>query len=101
MDTPSTPSPTSPAAPAKITEYSKYCAICTPLGIDHPEKFAMSSDWDKEKDNTKEKDEKQPQTSPKFFKVLTKILQLPKPYITQYFNSMTSNTPIIYTQKEK
>ena len=57
MNTPSTPSSTSPVAPTEITEHSKYCAICTPLGRDCPEKFAVSSDWDEE-DNNKEKDQK-------------------------------------------
>ena len=101
MNTPSTPTPTSPAIPAKITEHSKYCAICTPLGKDCPEKIAMSSDWDEEEGNTKEKDQEQPHASPNFCKTLTKTLQPPKPYVTRYFDSMTRNTLIIYTSKEK
>ena len=103
MDTPSTPSPPSLAAPIKITKHSKYCTICTPLGRICPKEFAMSSDWNEDDDQAKdkEKDQKQLQTSPKFFETLTKTLQPPKLYITQYFDSMTSNAPLIYTPKEK
>ena len=61
----------------------------------------MSSDWDEEEDQAKDKDQKQPQTSPSFFTMMTKPLQPPKPYITIYFNNMTSKTSITYTPKEK
>ena len=33
--------------------------------------------------------------------MLTWTLQLPKPYITKYFDSMTNDTPIIYILKER
>ena len=102
MEALSSPSPTSHAAPAKITEHSKYSGICTRLGKICPEGFAMSSDWDEDDQaKDKEKDQKQPQTSPSFVTMMTKTLQPPKPYISKYFESMTSKTPIINTSKEK
>ena len=61
----------------------------------------MSSDWDEEDDQVKDKDQKQQQMSPSFFTMTTKTLQPPKPYITEYFDSMTSKTPVINTPKEK
>ena len=52
--------PTSPAAPAKVTEHSTYCAICTPLCKICLEEFAVSSDWDEDKDDqAKDKDKRQ------------------------------------------
>ena len=101
-DTPSTTSSTSPAAPTKITEHSKYCVICTILGKICSEEFAMSSDWDEEKEKPGQRhDQKQPQTNPSFSMTKTKTLQSAKPYITKYIDSMTSKTPIMYIPKEK
>ena len=100
------PSATFPAAPAKITEHSKYCAICTPLGKICPEDCAMSSDWaEDEEDQTKHKDkdnnQNQSQTSPSFSIAMIITLKPPKPFITKCFNSISSETPIVYTMKEK
>ena len=100
MDTHSISSPISPAAPVKISEHSKYCAICTPLGKICLEEFAMSLDWDEdEEDQTKNKnkdnDQKQFQTNPYFSTVMTIALKPPKPSITTYFDSTSSETPIM------
>ena len=101
MDTPFTPSLTSSAVPAKITEHSKYCVICTPLGKICPEEFAMSSDWDEEEEyNAKDKDQAAP-NQPTFSTAMNITLKPPKPFITKYFNSMTTETPIMYSPKEK
>ena len=61
----------------------------------------MSSDWDKEDDQDKEKDQTQPEASSDSFIRPTQILKPPKPYVSKYFDSMSSGTPIIYTPKEK
>ena len=66
----------------------------------------MSSDWDEEekdqtKDTDKDYDPKQPQTSSSFSTVMTITLKPPKPFITKYFDSMSSKIPIIYIPKEK
>ena len=95
-----------PAVPAKITEHSKYCVICTPLGKICPEGFAELSDWDENKeDQAKDKDKdnihKQSKTTPSFSTVMTITVKPPEPFITIYFNSMPSETPIMYTPKEK
>ena len=66
----------------------------------------MSSYWDEEeedqaKDKDKDYDQKQSQTNPSFPTAMALTLKLLKPFITKYFNSMSSETPIIYTPKEK
>ena len=61
----------------------------------------MSSDWDEEDDNTKREDQEQPKVSPNLLIMLTQVLKPPKPYITKYFDNMSSDTPIIYTLKDK
>ena len=63
-NTPFPPTPPSPTASTNATEDSRYCAICTPLGKDCPGKLVMSSDWDEEDDNTKKKDQEEPEASP-------------------------------------
>ena len=101
MNTPSTPLPLSPTNSTKVTEDSDYCAVCTPLGKDCPGKLGLSSDWDEEDDQAKDKDQKQPETSPNIFIMPTQTLKPPMPYITKYFDSMSSDTHIKNTQKEK
>ena len=85
----------------KITEHSKYCAICNPLGTICPEEFSMSSDMDKEEDQAKNKDndQKQSQTNPSFSTAMIIAMMPPKPFITKYLDSMSSETPIMYTTK--
>ena len=64
----------------------------------------MSSNWDEEEDQAKDKDKdnnQQSQMNPSFSTVMTLTLKLPKPFVTKCFNSMSSETPIIYTPKEK
>ena len=64
----------------------------------------MSSDSDEEEeDQAKHKDinQKQPHTNPSFSTMVTKTLKQSKPFITKYFDSMTSETHIMYTTKEK
>ena len=85
----------------KVTEDPDYCAICTPLGKDCPGKLGLSSDWDEEDDQAKGKDQMQPKAGPNLFIRPTQTLKPPKTYITRYFDSMGSDTPIIYTPKEK
>ena len=106
MDPSSIPSPTSPAFSAKITEHSKYSAIYMPLGKICPEEFAMSSDWDDNKEDqaknkNKDNNQNQSQTSTSFSTVMTIILKPTKPFINKYFSSISSETPIVYTPKEK
>ena len=64
----------------------------------------MSSDWDEDKDQAKDKDKDNnqnlSQTNPSFSTVMTITLKLLKPFITKYFNSMSNETPIVYTPKE-
>ena len=79
---------------------------CTPLGKICPEQFAIPSYWDEDeedqaKDKDKYNDQKQSQTYPSFSSVMTLTLKPPKLIITKYFNSMSSETPIMYTPKEK
>ena len=92
---------TSPAASIKVTEDSEYCKICTSLGKYCRGKLGLSSDWDKEDNNTKENDQIQPEASPNLFIMPTHTLKLPKHYITKYFDCMSSETPIIYIPKDK
>ena len=63
----------------------------------------MLSHWDKEEDQAKEKDKdhKQPQTNPSFSTAMTIMPKLSKHFVTKYFNSMSSKSPIMYTPKEK
>ena len=66
----------------------------------------MSSDWDEdEKDQVKDKDkdnnQNQSQTNPSFSTVTTNTLMPPNPFINKHFSSMSSETPIVYTLKEK
>ena len=68
----------------------------------------MSSDRDEDEedqpgDEDKDKDSnwKQSQTNPSFFEVITISLKPPKPFITKYLESMSIETPIMYTPKEK
>ena len=64
----------------------------------------MSSDLDEEEEDqakNKDKDQKQPQTNPSLSTTTTITLKPPKPFITKYFDSMASETPILYTQNEK
>ena len=64
----------------------------------------MSSDWnEEEEDQAKDKDsnQKHAQTDPSFFAVITITLKPTKPFITKYFDSMTSKTLLMYTPKEK
>ena len=98
MNTPSTPSSPSPTASTKITEDSDNCAICTLLGKDWPGKLGLSSNWDEEGNQAKDKDLKQPEASPNLFIMPIQTLKPPKPYITKYFDSRSSDTPIIYSQ---
>ena len=62
----------SPTATTEAAEDLIYCALCTPLGKDCPGKLAMSSDWDKKDDNTKEKVHEQSQAHSDLYIVLTK-----------------------------
>ena len=105
MDTPSMSSPTSPAASEKVIENSEYCVICIPLGKICPEEFAMSSDWgneegDQTKDKDKDNNQNQSQINPSFSTVMV-TLKPPKPFTTKYFDSLSSETCIVYTPKEK
>ena len=85
-----------------LMEDQDYCAICTPLGIDWPGKLGLSSDCDEQDDWAKDKDQKQPDASPNIFIMPNQTLKPLKPYITKFFDSMSSKyTPIIYTPKEK
>ena len=70
----------------------------------------MSSDWyeeegeDQAKDKDKDNDKKQSQTDPSLSPAMTITLKSPKPFITKYFDyfdSMSGETPILYTPKEK
>ena len=65
----------------------------------------MSSDYDEDEDQAKDKDEdnnqNQSQTNTSFSTVTTITLKPQKPLITKYFESMSSETPIMYTPKEK
>ena len=62
----------------------------------------MSSDWDEEEeDQAIDKYQKQPQSSPNFFPMTTKTQRPPKPFIIKYFDSMSSEMPIMYMSKEK
>ena len=79
MSTPSTPSPPSPTTSTKVTEDSEYCAICTLLGKDCQGKLGLSSDWDEEDDQAKEKDHTQPEASSDLFLRPTQTLKPPKP----------------------
>ena len=104
MDTPSMSSPTSPAVPPKITDHSNYCAICTPHGKICQK--SLQSHWDEDeedqaKDKDNDNDQKQSQTNPSFSTAMTRTLKTPKPCITKYSNSMSSETPKMYTPKEK
>ena len=106
LHTPSMPPPTSPAAPVKITENSKHCVICAPLGKICLEEFALSPDWnedkeDQAKDKDKDNEQNQTQTNPSFSTVMALTLKPPKPFITKYFDSMSSKTPIMYISKEE
>ena len=100
-DTPSWPSLPSPTTSTKAAEESRYCAICTPLGKDCPGKLVLPSDWDEEDDNNKKKDQEQPEAGPDLLIEPTQTLQAPKPYITKYFDNMSSNPPITFTSKDK
>ena len=101
MNIPSTPLPCSPTDTTKVAEDSKYCAICTPLGKDCPGRLGLSSDWDEEDDQAEDKDQKQSEASPDIFIMPTRTLKPSKPYITKYFYSMSSDTTIICSPKEK
>ena len=105
MDTSSMASPISPVAHAIITEHSKYCVICTPLGKICLEEFAMSLDWDNDEDqaknNNKDNNQNHSQNQPSFSTVMTITLMTTKPFINKYFDSMSSETPIVYTPKIK
>ena len=90
MKTTAAQSSTSPVTP----EHTKYCAICTPLGKIYPNKFPMSSGWDK--DNEKERKDqnegenhrdskgKTPQSSPRFISTTTFT---PQPFPNPPLNS--------------
>ena len=101
MNMPSTPLPLLPTASTKVIEDPDYCAICTPLGKDCLGKLRLFSDWDEKDDQAKDKDQKQPEASPNIFIMPTLTLKPPTPYITKYFDSMSSDTHIIYIPKEK
>ena len=64
-------------------------------------KLGLCFYWDEEDIQTKEKYQTQPEVSSDLFIKPTQTLKPPKPYITKYFDSMSSNTPIIYTPKGK
>ena len=94
----------------KFTEHSRYCSICIPLGKTCPKIFSMSFDWDddeeeedqlKGEDKDKGRDQKRPQTSPRFFAVMTLTLQPPKPSTTEYFGKMSGVTPIMDAPEEE
>ena len=62
--------------------------------------------WDDdEEDQTKDKDKDNNQnkskTNPSFSTAMTIILKPPKPFTTKFFDSMSSETPTVYTVKEK
>ena len=101
INTPSTSPTPSPTAFAKVADDPDYCAICKLLGKDCPGKIGLSFYWDEEDDRAKVRDQKQPEASPNLFIRPTQTLKPSKPYITKYFDSMSSDTPIIYKQKEK
>ena len=65
----------------------------------------MSSDWDDDEDQAKNKDkdnnQNQSQTSSSFSTVMIITLKPPKPFINKYFDSMSNETPIVYTLKKK
>ena len=65
-----------------------------------PGKLGLSSDWDEEDDQAKEKDQKPPEARSNLFIRQAQTLKPPKPYITEYFDSMSSDTPIKYTQRK-
>ena len=75
--------------------------MCAPLGKDCPGKLGLSSDWDEEDDQAKDKDQKQMEDSPDLFIMPTQTLKSPKTNMTKYFDSMSSDKPIIYTPKEQ
>ena len=60
----------------------------------------MSSDWDDEDDNTKKKDQEWPEASPDLLITPTQTLQPLKPYITKYFDNMSSEPPIRLIPKD-
>ena len=61
----------------------------------------MSFDWDEEDDNTKKKDKEQPDTSSDLLIMPTQTLKPPKPYMTKYFDNMSSDPPIRFIPKNK
>ena len=66
----------------------------------------MSSNWDDdEEDQAKNKDkdnnQNQARTSPIFSTSMAITLKPPKSFINKYFDSMSSETPLVYTPKEK
>ena len=66
----------------------------------------MSSDWDYDnedqaKDKDKDNNQNKSQTNPSFSTVMTITLKPPKRFINKYFDSMSSETPIVYIPKEK
>ena len=66
----------------------------------------MSSDWnddkeDQAKDKDKDNNQNQSQTNSSLFTVVTVTWKPPKPFINKYFDSMSSETPIVFTPKEK
>ena len=99
-NTPSPPLTPSPTASTKVIKESRYCAICISLGKDWSGKLALSSEWDEEDDNTKKKDQEQPEASPDLLIMPNQTLQPPKPYITKYFDNMSSDPPIRLTPKD-
>ena len=98
---PSPSSAPSPRASTQAKEDKRYCAICTPLGKECSGRLAMSSDWDEKDDNTRKKEQEQHEVSPNSIIMLTQILQPPKPYITKYFDNMSSDPPISLSLKDK
>ena len=88
---PSPPSPPSCTASTKAAEDSRHCAIYTSLGKECPDRLAMFSDWDEEDDNSRKKEDVQPEISPNLAIMLTQTLQPPKPYITKYFDNVSSD----------
>ena len=77
MKTSSTPSLPSPTASTKVIEDPDYCAICTPLGTDCPGTLGLSSDWDEEDNQAKDKDQKQPEASHNIFIMPAQTLKPP------------------------
>ena len=77
--------PSSPTASTQAKEDPRYCTICTPLGKECPGRLATSDLDDDEDYITKEKEEEQPEASPKLaIDTPTQTLQPPKPCITRY-----------------